>query len=60
MAKKKEKPDGRRICTCECGGTVYGVEELDRLFSACDTCTPVVSIRVLPPRWISANRNSRS
>jgi hypothetical protein len=40
----KPKPGGRYICKCECGGNVYGVRQFGRVFSWCDTCTPVVKV----------------
>jgi hypothetical protein len=43
MAKKQE---GRRICKCECGGTVRGVEQFDRLWTWCTKCTPVVKVAI--------------
>jgi hypothetical protein len=43
VAKKKE---GRRICECECGGIVRGIEQFGRLWTWCDKCTPVVTIKV--------------
>ena len=44
MARKK--PEGRRICKCECGGVVRGVESFGRLFTWCEKCTPVVTFTV--------------
>jgi hypothetical protein len=44
MRMSKKKKEGRRICKCDCGGTVHGVEDFDRVFSWCDTCTPVIKI----------------
>lgn len=41
MAKKKE---GKFICKCECGGQVRGVEQFGRLFTWCESCTPVIAI----------------
>lgn len=35
---------GRRICKCECGGQVRGVESLGRLWTWCENCTPVVKV----------------
>lgn len=43
MAKKRE---GRRICECECGGAVRGVESFGRLWTWCEKCTPVVKVAV--------------
>jgi hypothetical protein len=42
MAKE---PNEKRICKCDCGGTVRGVEQFGRLFTWCDKCTPVVSLK---------------
>jgi hypothetical protein len=36
----------KRIGKCECGGTVYGVRDFGRLFSWCNRCTPVVSVKL--------------
>lgn len=44
MTERKRK-EGRRICKCECGGEVRGVESFGRMFSWCEKCTPVVTIR---------------
>lgn len=41
MAKE---PKPKRICKCECGGTVRGVEQFDRLFTWCEKCSPVTVI----------------
>lgn len=35
----------KKICQCECGGTVRGVHEFGRLFTYCEKCTPVVRIK---------------
>lgn len=40
----KEKPEGRRIGKCECGGTVRGIDQFDRLWTWCEKCTPVVKV----------------
>lgn len=40
----KARPEGRRICKCECGGTVRGIDQFDRLWTWCESCTPVVTI----------------
>jgi hypothetical protein len=37
---------GRRICTCECGGTVRGVRGFGRWWTWCEDCTPVVVAKV--------------
>lgn len=42
MAKKKE---GRHVGKCECGGEVRGVEQFDRLWTWCERCTPVQTMR---------------
>ncbi len=41
----KQKPEGRYVCKCACGGKVRGVREFNRLFTWCDTCTPVQKIK---------------
>jgi len=41
----KEKKD-RRICKCECGGIVRGIEQFGRLFTWCEKCSPVVRISI--------------
>lgn len=38
------RSEGRRICKCECGGQVLGVEGFGRLWTWCERCTPVVKI----------------
>lgn len=38
----------RYIGKCECGGKVRGVSEFGRLWTWCDTCTPVVTINIPP------------
>lgn len=49
MAKKREvKREGRRICTCECGGEVRGLESFGRLFTWCEKCTPVEIVKATP------------
>lgn len=35
------KREGKRICKCECGGTVRGFEDFGRLWTWCDRCSPV-------------------
>lgn len=35
----------RKVCRCECGGTVYGVRQFGRLFTWCGKCSPVVKVR---------------
>lgn len=42
----KREPKGRRICKCECGGQVRGVEGFGRLWTWCEKCTPVVKATV--------------
>jgi hypothetical protein len=39
-------PGGAYVCVCGCGGTVRGVEQFGRLFTACDRCTPAVRVRL--------------
>jgi hypothetical protein len=46
---KSRKQEGRRICKCDCGGVVRGVYEFDRLWTWCDTCSPVVVVK--PKCW---------
>jgi hypothetical protein len=46
LADARPYPGGRYVCACECGGTVRGVEQLGRLFTWCDRCTPVVRVKV--------------
>lgn len=45
MAKRAE-PKSLRICKCECGGIVRGVWDFGRLWTWCEKCTPVVTIKV--------------
>jgi hypothetical protein len=40
----KRKPKDKRICRCECGGWVRGVQDFGRLWTYCDKCTPVVIV----------------
>ena len=42
MTKEQKE---RRICKCECGGTVRGIEQFDRLWTWCEKCSPVVTIK---------------
>lgn len=44
--KKRDETKAKRICKCECGGTVRGVQEFGRLFTWCEKCTPVVAIKI--------------
>lgn len=39
---KRTEGKGKRICKCECGGTVRGTPG----DTWCDKCTPVVEVRV--------------
>jgi len=34
------------VCRCDCGGTVYGEEDFGRLWTWCDRCSPVVTIKL--------------
>ena len=34
---------------CECGGKMVYVRDFGRIFSHCDTCTPVVTIQIRKP-----------
>lgn len=45
---KNDDPDeeGEFVCKCECGGNVLGVRDFGRLWTWCDTCTPVVKVDV--------------
>lgn len=43
MSKKKE---GRRICKCECGGEVRGIDQFGQLFTWCEKCTPVEKVKL--------------
>lgn len=52
MAEKKDK----RICKCECGGTVRGVYDFGRLFSYCDRCSPVITVRMRPVEQIGGKK----
>lgn len=36
--------EDRIICGCDCGGTVHGVDQFDRLWTWCDKCSPVVKL----------------
>lgn len=36
----------RFVCTCECGGEVWGVQSFGRLWSGCDRCSPVQKVDV--------------
>lgn len=45
MVTKKPKPEGKRICKCECGGEVRGINQFERLFTWCESCTPIVQIK---------------
>ena len=44
MAKRR-KLEGRHVCKCECGGEVRGVKEFGRLWTWCEECSPVVTIK---------------
>ncbi len=44
--KKKKRPKGEYIGRCECGGDVRGVRSFGRLWSWCERCTPVVTVRL--------------
>lgn len=49
-----KKQDGKYICKCECGGQVRGVEQFGRLFTWCETCTPVVPTSPMVERTMKA------
>lgn len=53
------KREGRRICKCECGGTVRGVEDFGQLWTWCERCTPVEKITVDPFTLKAAKSFSR-
>lgn len=59
---KKEHKE-RRICKCECGGIVRGVESFGRLWTWCEKCTPVVNITIPdrpgPPYDLAYEQNRR-
>lgn len=46
---KVSKRGVKRICKCECGGTVRGVFDFGRWFTWCEKCSPVV--RVVAPNY---------
>lgn len=50
MSDYKRADGSKRICRCECGGWVRGVEGFGRLWTYCTKCTPVQTIRIDPPR----------
>jgi hypothetical protein len=43
----KDAPSGGLPKRCECGGKLLYVRDFGRVFSVCDTCTPVVAVK--PP-----------
>lgn len=56
MTDRKRK-EGRRICKCECGGEVRGIESFGRMFSWCEKCTPVVTFN---PHGECGNREEQT
>jgi hypothetical protein len=40
------KPQGNKICKCECGGTVRGIDQFNRAFTWCEKCTLVVQVKL--------------
>lgn len=48
MSDYKRADGSKRICRCECGGWVRGVEDFGRLWTYCTKCTPVQKIRLDP------------
>lgn len=40
-----KEPDAKKICKCECGGTVRGIEQMGRKFTWCEKCTPVIVVK---------------
>lgn len=43
---KRTKPEGKFVCRCDCGGQVRGIEQFGRLFTWCESCTPVVKVKI--------------
>lgn len=41
-----DAPASRFICKCECGGDVRGVEEFGRLWTWCESCSPVIKFKI--------------
>ena len=45
--RKPRNSDGTvYVCKCECGGRVRGAFSFGRLWSYCESCTPVQKVRV--------------
>ena len=45
---KPRKSDGSvYVCKCECGGNVRGVRDFGQLWTWCEKCTPVQTVKVL-------------
>jgi hypothetical protein len=38
---------------CECGGKMEYAFDFGRVFSCCDTCTPVAVVHLPKPRWVT-------
>ncbi len=45
LKRMEQKPDGRFVGRCSCGGSVRCVRGLGRLFTWCNKCTPVRKIK---------------
>lgn len=44
--RPRKSDDTVYVCRCECGGQVRGQFCFGRLFSWCESCTPVVEVKV--------------
>lgn len=43
---RRNKDGDEFVCKCECGGNVWGSRSFGQLWTACDRCSPVVTINV--------------